>query len=216
MDKVEIEVVNSSIEPISSNKSIIIDQHGHRSTEDQVLGRDLKKRHVSMMTVALALGIGLIVGSGTALQRGGPGSLFLGYSFTGALLLIVLFSLGEMAAFAPIDKAFSGYCARFCDKALGFAAGWNYWFHYIIILPAELAAVGIVIHYWRSDLNPGIFITVFYVVVIFINWFDVSVYGEVEFWAYIVKLITLAICFITCIVISAGGGPDHKTIGFEY
>ncbi|KAG0688319.1 hypothetical protein C6P40_001136 [Pichia californica] len=204
-----------NINQLHSNQSIQVNQYG-QTVEDQVLSRDFKKRQVSMMAVASALGTGLIIGSGTALKRGGPASLFIGYIFTGSLLLVVLFDLGEMAAFSPMDKAISGYCARYCDKALGFAAGWNYFFTYCITLPAELSALGIVIQYWRQDLNPGIFITVFYVVITIINWFPVRIYGETEFWGSAVKLVTLLICFITCIVISAGGDPIHKTIGFQF
>lgn len=216
MEKSGFKDSDSKIDKVNSNLTVYIDQDGNRSTCDQLLKRDLKKRHVSMMAIASALGTGLLIGAGTALQRGGPGSLLLGYLFSGSLLLTVLFSLGEMAAFSPMDKAFSGYCTRYCDKALGFAAGWNYWFYYGITLPSELSAVGIVIQYWRPDLNTGIFVTVFLVVVVFVNWFDVRVYGEIEFWVSIVKLLTLAICFVTAIVVSAGGAPNNQSIGFQY
>ena len=209
------EIVDVDLAPVDSNRSIQIDQHGQVS-EDQVLQRDFKSRHVSMMAIASAIGTGLIIGSGTAYQRGGPASLFLGYIFTGSILIVTLFCLGEMAAMCPMDKAFSGYCTRFCDKSLGFAAGWNYFFNYALTLASELSGVGLVIQYWRPDLNPGIFIAVFWVVCLVANWFNVKVYGEAEFWTACVKLITLAICFITCIVISAGGGPNHKTVGFQY
>lgn len=220
-EKNDYEIANTDsseiipIDPVTSNKSIAIDQHGNVS-EDQVLSRDFKARHVSMMAIASAIGTGLIIGSGTSFQRGGAGSLLIGYSFTGSLLIIVLFSLGELCAMCPMDKAFSGYCTRFCDKSLGFAAGWNYFFNYALTLASELSALGLIIQYWRPDLNAGIFIAVFYVVVVFANYFNAKVYGEIEFWVSVVKLITLAICFITCLVISCGGSPTHKTIGFQY
>lgn len=202
------------MEAIDSNRSRLVDQNGN--PVEQHLRRDFKNRQVSMMAIASALGTGLIIGSGTALQRGGPVGLFLGYLFTGSLLFVVLFSLGEICAFSPMDKAFSGYCTRFCDKALGFAAGWNYFFTWAITFAAELSALGLIVQYWRPDLNPGIFIAVFYVVVTFANYFNVRVYGEIEFMTAVVKLVTLLICFITAIVISAGGGPDHTTMGFRY
>ncbi|ODV71576.1 uncharacterized protein CYBJADRAFT_131197 [Cyberlindnera jadinii NRRL Y-1542] len=180
------------------------------------LKRDFKARHVNMLAIAGAIGTGLIIGSGTGLKRGGPASLFLGYLFTGSLLMVVLMSLGEMAAFSPMDKAFSGYPSRYVDQALGFAAGWNYFFKYAIVLPANLTAVGLIIQYWRKDLNVGIFITVFLVAIIVVNWFNVKFYGELEFWSAAAKLITLTICFITCIVITCGGSPTNQTIGFQY
>jgi len=91
----------------------------------------------------------LIIGSGTALVRGGPLGLFLGYSFVGAVCYMVMIALGtcssqffvkkqscstslfwtgEMAAYLPHKKGFAGYSTRFVDPALGFALGWNYLF----------------------------------------------------------------------------------------
>lgn len=208
---------NSSL----NNKSIDnenIDNNDINDTEEEeiVLARDFKPRHVSMMALASAIGTGLIIGTGTALKRGGPGSLFIAYLFTGSIMIVVLMSLGEMAAFSPMDKAFSGYPGRYVDPALGFAAGWNYVFKYSIVLSANLSALGVIIQYWRKDLNVAIFITVFLVVIVISNWFKVTVYGELEFWFALIKLIVLVICFITCLVITCGGSPTHKTIGFQY
>jgi len=38
---------------------------------------------------------GLIIGSGTALQRGGPLGMLLGYAFMGMICYLVLCGLGE-------------------------------------------------------------------------------------------------------------------------
>ncbi|KAG0681123.1 hypothetical protein C6P42_004363 [Pichia californica] len=204
---------NLSISDYNTNDN---DNNEDKESEEIFLGRDFKKRHVSMIAIAGAIGTGLIIGSGTALERGGPASLFIGYIITGIILLTVLMSLGEMAAFSPMDKAFSGYPARYVDPALGFAAGWNYFFKYAIVLSANLSALGVIIQYWRKDLNVSIFISVFLVAIIFVNWFNVKFYGELEFWCASAKLIVLLICFITCIVITCGGSPTHETIGFQY
>lgn len=50
-----------------------------------------------------------------------------------------------------------------------FATGWNYFFKYIIATPANLTAAGLVIRYWRPDLNVSIWIAVFGVVIVTIN-----------------------------------------------
>lgn len=209
------EVDDESFISMHPNASRKVDENGDK-IDEKVLGRDFKFRHVNMLAIAGAIGTGLIIGSGTGLKRGGPASLFIGYSFTGILLMVVLLSLGEMAAFSPMDKAFSGYAARYVDPALGFASGWNYFFKYAIVLPANLSALGVVIQYWRKDLNTGIFITVFLVAIVFVNWFNVKFYGELEFWCAAAKLIVLVICFITCLVITCGGSPTKSTIGFQY
>lgn len=69
---------------------------------------------------------GLIIGSGTALVRGGPLGILLGWSFVGLVCYLVMVALGEMAAYLPIKSGFAGYATRFVDPAFGFAVGWNY------------------------------------------------------------------------------------------
>ena len=57
-----------------------------------------------MIALGGAVGTGLIIGSGTALRRGGPLGLVLGYSFVGFVCYMVMTSLGEMAAYLPHKK----------------------------------------------------------------------------------------------------------------
>ncbi|CUM64879.1 uncharacterized protein PRCAT00002495001 [Priceomyces carsonii] len=192
-----------------------ISEDGDNSSEI-FLSRDFKSRHVSMFSVASAIGTGLIIGSGTGLKRGGPASLFLGYLFTGSLLVGVIFSLGEMASFCPMDKGFSGYCTKYVDPALGFAAGWNYFLKYAIVFSSNLTAAGLIIQYWLPNLNVAVWVSVFYVIIVAINYLGSKYYGELEFWFAVTKLLILVMIFIICIVISSGGGPTHETIGFRY
>lgn len=73
------------------------------------------------MAIAGAIGTGLIIGSGTALKNGGPGSMLIGYILMGFIVYIVMVALGEMGAWLPHKKSFSGYASRFVDPALGYA-----------------------------------------------------------------------------------------------
>lgn len=50
-----------------------------------------------------------------------------------------------------------------------FATGWNYFFKYVIVLPNNLTVTGIIISYWRPDLNVSIWIVVFGVAIIALN-----------------------------------------------
>lgn len=62
----------------------------------------------------------------------------------------------------------------------GFAVGWDYAISWLIMLPFELTAASITIKYWRDDLNAGIFIAAFLVILIAIQFFGVKGYGEGE------------------------------------
>lgn len=83
------------------------------------LHRDFKRRQVSMFSLACAIGTGLIIGSGTALARGGPGSLLISYIVIGITVFFVMTALGEMATFLPMKKGFGGYATRMVDPAFG-------------------------------------------------------------------------------------------------
>lgn len=56
--------------------------------------------------------------------------------------------------------------------------GWDYAINWLVILPFELTAAGITIRYWREDLNVGIWIAVFLVILSAIQIFGVRGYGE--------------------------------------
>ncbi|KAH9242357.1 hypothetical protein K456DRAFT_1905383 [Colletotrichum gloeosporioides 23] len=186
------------------------------SAETGQLKREFKERHVSMIAVAGAIGTGLIIGSGTGLVRGGPASLLIAYSIIGAVVFFIMTAVGEMATMLPSDKGFAGYATRFVDPALGYATGWNYFLKYAIVLPNNLTAAGIIIQYWRPDLNVSIFVTTFTVAIIAVNVLHVSFFGEAEFWMSTVKLLVIIMLVLTCFIISMGGQPSGEVIGFKY
>ncbi len=78
-----------------------------------------------MIAIGGAIGTGLIIGTGVALSRAGPASMLISYSMVGFVVWIVMSALGEMGSWLPLSSGFTGYAARFCDPALGFALGWT-------------------------------------------------------------------------------------------
>ncbi|PWY64978.1 hypothetical protein BO94DRAFT_579946 [Aspergillus sclerotioniger CBS 115572] len=189
--------------------------HGAIVEENELL-REFKPRHVLMFSVACAIGTGLVIGSGTALANGGPGSLLVSYILVGIAVFFVLASLSEMAAYLPMNKGFAGYATRMVDPAFGFSTGWNYFFKYLIATPTNLTAAGLVMQYWRPDLNVGIWIAVFGVAIITINFLPVKNFGETEFWLGLVKVLIMTILILVCFIIALGGGPNHHRSGFAY
>ncbi len=101
-----------------------IDVH-HGPDEHTSLHRGLHARHITMIAIGGAIGTGLIIGTGAALARAGPGSILISYSIVGFLVYLVMCALGEMATWLPLASGFTGYATRFCDPALGFALGYT-------------------------------------------------------------------------------------------
>ncbi|KAL4925713.1 amino acid permease/ SLC12A domain-containing protein [Aspergillus undulatus] len=187
------------------------------STENgSELARAFKGRQVAMLAIACSMGTGLVIGSGTALTRGGPANLLIAYVLIGISVFFVMTALGEMATYIPMNKGFSGYAGRYAHPALGFATGWNYFLSYAIGTPTNLTAAGLIVHYWRPDLNVAIWITIFGAAIILINVLHVNYFGESEFILSCIKIVIITMLILSCFIISAGGSPSGETIGFAY
>ena len=55
----------------------------------------------------------------------------------------------------------------------------------------ELTAAGLIIEYWNSSINIGVWITVFWVMFTAINFVPVKWYGEMEYWFVSIKVVTI-------------------------
>ncbi|KAI1090841.1 putative amino acid permease [Rostrohypoxylon terebratum] len=190
---------------------------GLETSAETSLHRGLKARHITMIAIGGAIGTGLIIGTGKALAQAGPGSIFISYSIVGFVVFLVMAALGEMAAWLPMSAGFTGYASRFCDPSLGFALGWTYWIKYIIVTPNQLTAAALVIQFWlpRDRVNPGVWITIFLVGILCINYFGIRFFGEFEFWLSSFKVVVIIGVIILALVIAAGGA-DGDPKGFRY
>ena len=94
----------------------------------------------------------------------------------------------------------------------------SYWCKYIILPPNQLTAGALVLQYWvpRTTLNPGVFIAIFIVLIVGINYFGVKFFGEFEFWLSLFKVIAVIGVILFTLIIVCGGGPDHDVRGFRY
>jgi amino acid transporter len=179
------------------------------TSPDGVVQRRLKARHVQMIAIGGTIGTGLFIGSGAALNNGGPVGLLLGYVVMGTVVYSMVVALGEMTTLFPVSGSFTHYASRWLDPALGFALGYNYWYTYAITVPTQITAGAIVISYWDTKINPGAWITIFLVVIVFLNLYAefharyspllltsylscaVQYYGEAEFWFSFLKVTTV-------------------------
>jgi amino acid transporter len=64
-----------------------------------------------------SIGAGLFVGSGGALQSGGPASLLIGFGIIGVMMLCTVQALGELAVLYPVNGAFYVYAVRFINPS---------------------------------------------------------------------------------------------------
>ncbi|CAF2608990.1 unnamed protein product, partial [Rotaria sp. Silwood2] len=217
-------IIDSFKRPLPS-ENISIDMNGSKQEENQSdyvekeesgLHRKLKNRHLQMIAIGGSIGTGLFVGSGSALASGGPAALILDFTIIGFMLFNVCMALGELAVTFPVSGSFAIYGSRFLDPAWGFSMAWNYAMSWLVIMPLEITAAGIVINYWTTSVNIGVWVTVFLVALLVINLFGVRGYAEVEFYMSIIKVIAVLGFIVLGIVLAAGGGPNHQYLGGKY
>lgn len=190
--------------------------NGSYTPPDFRLHRELKNRHVAMISIGGVIGTGLFLGTGSALMNGGPLGLLLGYIFIGSICYCVMVTIGEMISYLPVAGGHIKLAERFVDPAFSFALGWNLWYNWTVTLPAELSAAATIINFWHPGVNNAVWITMCLVVAVGINMSGVGVYGETEFMFASIKVVTIVALIILGIVLDLGGGPNHDRIGFRY
>ena len=94
----------------------------------------------------------------------------------------------------------------------------RYWIKYAISTPNQLTAIALVLQYWvpQERLNAGVFIAIFFVLIILVNYIGVRFFGEVEFILSSLKVLTLVGVILLSLVLVCGGGPDNDVKGFRY
>lgn len=184
------------------------------------LQRGLSSRHVQFISLAGAIGTGLFVGSGAALATSGPAGLLIGYLILCFFVWFVMNQLAEMVTYIPIPGRSTPYalCERFTgNKSMSFAAGLNLFYAQALLAPAEISAAAFVIQYWNTSINVAVWISIFWVTMVALNFCAVKVFGEIEFWIASIKILTLTGLIIVGFVIFFGGAPDSNgVLGFHF
>lgn len=188
---------------------------GHLEDLNQSTKRGLKSLHAQMIALGGTIGTGLFVG-GATLARGGPALILICYIILTALVFFVATAVTEVAAHLPLPGGTMSYFGfRYVSSNLGFATGWLYWYSLGILVPYEITAAGLVIEYWNPPVPIAVWITFFIVVIVGLNFFPVSVYGETEFWFASTKVIMMIGLLIISFVLFWGGGPIHQRLRFH-
>ena len=170
------------------------------------LAHGLNSRQMSMISIAGIIGAGLFIGSANAISKTGPAAV-LSYILTGALVLLVMRMLGEMAVANPDSGSFSTYAARAIGPWAGFSIGWLYWWFWGLIIPVEAIAGANILHQWMPDIPSWAFTIVIMVALSATNLFSVKNFGEFEFWFALIKVLAIIAFIVACICALTGFWP---------
>lgn len=125
-------------------------QPGYVSENADKLQRRLNNRQIQLIAIGGSIGTALFVSIGTGLQRGGPLSLVLAYTIYCCLLGMVNNCIAEMIVLQPVSGGFIRLAGKYVDDAFGFMAGWNFFFYEALLIPFEITALNLVLHFWTD------------------------------------------------------------------
>ena len=167
------------------------------------LKRELKNRHVQLIAIGGTIGTGLFLGSGKAIALAGPSIIF-AYLIVGVALFFVMRALGELLLSNTGYATFTDFATEYIGLWAGYVTGWTYWFCWIMTAMADIIAVGIYAQYW-FDVPQWVPALICLVILLALNLLTVKLFGELEFWFSIIKVVTIvAMIAIGAVMIVAG------------
>ncbi|KAM5343651.1 hypothetical protein ACJ41O_012188 [Fusarium nematophilum] len=178
--------------------------------------RKLKSRHIQLIGIGGTIGTVLYVQIGQGLLNGGPGSLFIAFSVWCTVILAITLCMAEMVTYLPISSPFIRFAGRFVDEALGFAAGWNFFVFQAALVPFEVVACNMIIHFWTDAIPTAAMITILIVLYGVINFMAINWFGETEFWSALSKVILIVGLIVFTFIVMVGGNPQGDAFGFRY
>ncbi|MFP7735653.1 amino acid permease [Priestia aryabhattai] len=179
--------------------------------EQRELKRDLSNRHVQLIAIGGTIGTGLFLGSGKAIQLAGPSIIF-AYLIVGIALFFVMRALGELLLSKAGYQSLTDIAEEYLGPWASFVTGWTYWFCWIMTAMADVIAVGVYVKYW-FNIPQWIPALICVIILLGLNLLTVKLFGELEFWFALIKVITiLALIVIGVILLIMGFKTDAGSV----
>ncbi|WP_221585075.1 amino acid permease [Microbacterium sp. G2-8] len=180
------------------------------------LDRKLSLRHIRFIALGSAIGTGLFYGSAETVQAAGP-AVLVAYLVAGCAVFAVMRALGEMAVRHPIAGSFAQYSSRYISPLAGFLTGWTFAFEMIIVAIADMTAAATYMGMWYPETPGWVWMVAALALICGLNLMQVKVFGELEFWFTLIKIVTIVAMIVGGVAlivfgISIGGftpGPHN-------
>jgi L-asparagine permease len=185
----------------------------HVGEGDEGYAKSLSNRQVQMIAIGGAIGVGLFLGAGGKLAADGPGLIF-SYAVCGVAAFFVMRALGELVLHRPTAGSFVSYAREFIGPWAGFTSGWLYWLNWAMTGVAETTAIGIYVHRWLPGVPQWVTALVALVVLLVVNLLSVRLFGELEFWFAVIKVLAIVtFLFVGLGLVLTGAGVGHEHAG---
>ncbi len=179
------------------------------STEDRLTGqnpdklqRNLHNRHIQLIAIGGAIGTGLFMGSGKTISLAGP-SIILVYLIIGFMLFFVMRAMGELLLSNLEYKSFSDFAADLLGPWAGYFTGWTYWFCWVVTGIADVVAISAYFQLWFPGFSLWMSALLCVAIFLSLNIATVRLFGELEFWFAIIKIIAIVALIVAGIALAA-------------
>ena len=159
------------------------------------LNKGLSKAQVVMIGLGGAIGTGLFMGSGIAINYAGP-AVILSYIIAGFAAVVMVFSLSEMAVVHPTAGSFGTYAETYLNPWSGFVVRYTYWIAQVIAVGGEAVAAGVYMTYWMPDVPVWMWSLGFAFILLYVNSRSVSDFGTFEYWFAFIKVAAIVLFII--------------------
>ncbi|WPK22831.1 hypothetical protein PUMCH_000048 [Australozyma saopauloensis] len=210
---------SSDLEPVVSELKVMSSDNEHtkvgfwesfqRKEEAEIPRKDLKMSHLAVIALSSGLGTGLLVGSAAKLRMGGPLAVLIAYAIVGAMCICTMNSVGELSvAYTNLEGGFNDWYTKFLDDSIAFALGWNYWLQWTTTISLELVTAAMTIKFWNTSIDSDVFVAIFLIVIVAINFFGVKGYAQAEFFMNTLKLVMLTGFIIMGLCVDLGASQS--------
>ncbi|UBH07932.1 amino acid permease [Macrococcus armenti] len=164
------------------------------------LQRSLSNRHIQLIAIGGAIGTGLFLGAGKSISFAGP-SILLTYLIIGLFLFLFMRGLGELLLSNTNYHSFTDIARDYLGDFMGYITGWTYWFCWVVTGMAEVTAVAKYVQFWWPDFPTWASSFICIIILMGLNLLTAKLFGELEFWFAIIKVITIVALILVGIVL---------------
>ncbi|MES1043666.1 amino acid permease [Heyndrickxia oleronia] len=175
------------------------------------LNKGLATSQLTMIAIGGAIGTGLFLGSGLAIGTAGP-SVIVSYAIGAFIALLLMGCLAEMTVAHPTSGSFGAYAEKYVNQWSGFTVRYSYWFSLVCAVGTEVTAIAIYMKFWFPTVPGFVWILLFSAILLYVNATSVNLFGAVEYWFSLIKIIAI-VGFIILAIYVIVGADATSTIG---
>ncbi|MFC8303237.1 amino acid permease [Specibacter sp. NPDC057265] len=175
----------------------------------------LSRRHVTMIAMGGAIGVGLFMGAGGRLASTGPALVF-SYLIAGVIAYLLMRALGELIMYRQTSGSFVSYAGELFGKKGAYLSGWMYFINWAMTGIAELIAIGLYFQYFFPGVPVWLSALCALVLLVAVNLLSVKAFAEFEFWAACLKVGALVVFLVVgtvLVVVNAQVGGTQASVG---